>query len=49
MNNIFNEYEALWNRVQNLNLYLNKLHDAVPVTFESVQKQMSGMPGYTRE
>ena len=46
---LVDEYERLRNRAENLNLYLNKLHDAVPVTFESVQKQMSGMPGYTRE
>ena len=46
---LVDECESLRDRVENLNLYLNKLRDAVPATFESVQKQRSGMPGYTRE
>lgn len=49
MNNIFNEYEALWNRVQNLNLYLNKLREVEPWVFECVKSKMDGMPGYVEE
>ena len=46
---LVNEYERLKNRAENLNLYLNELHATVPVTFESIQKRMSGMPGCESE
>lgn len=35
MNNIFNEYEALWNRVQNLNLYMEYIRVNYPDAFEA--------------
>ena len=43
---LVDEYERLRDRVENLNLYLNKLREAEPWVFECVKSKMSDMPGY---
>ena len=46
---LVDEYERLRDRAENLNLYLNKLHQAEPWVFECVKSKMDGMPGYVEE
>lgn len=46
---LVDEYERLRGRAENLNLYLNKLHQAEPWVFAAVKSKMSGMPGYVEE
>ena len=43
---LIDEYERLRDRVENLNLYLNKLREVEPWVFECVKSKMDGMPGY---
>ena len=46
---LVDEYERLRDRVENLNLYLNKLREVEPWVFECVKSKMDGMPGYVEE
>lgn len=46
MNNIFNEYEALWNRAYNLNLYLEYVREKYPAVYNELVEKFSGLPGF---
>lgn len=48
MNNIFNEYEALWNRAYNLNLYLEYVREKYPSVYNELVEKFSGLPGFER-
>lgn len=48
MNNTFNEYEALWNRAYNLNLYLEYVREKYPSVYNELVEKFSGLPGFER-
>lgn len=45
---VLNEYEALKNRVHNLNLYLDYVRQVDKTLWSAMMDEFDGMPGYTQ-